>query len=151
VSESIYTRGTTLTLAIRFVDRDMFMRYRGGGIGHKYMREVEAKYENMSLERDHYPKPSRSDNTGACGTSSGGTGPKPPNQSGSANAGGARSDGDESGDEDYVPPEMDDSDDDYSTVCDEDSGDDSGMADSVEDSDEMGSDGGYESYGLADL
>jgi len=24
-----------------FVDRDMFMRYRGGGVGHKYMRTIE--------------------------------------------------------------------------------------------------------------
>lgn len=31
----------------------MFMRYRGGGIGHKYMRAIEAVYENMSLERNH--------------------------------------------------------------------------------------------------
>ena len=26
---------------ISFVDRDMFMRYRGGGVGHKYMRAIE--------------------------------------------------------------------------------------------------------------
>ena len=26
---------------IRFVDRDMFMRHRGGGVGHTYMREIE--------------------------------------------------------------------------------------------------------------
>lgn len=40
--------------AIRFVDRDMFMRYRGGGIGHKYMREIEEIYENMCRERTHH-------------------------------------------------------------------------------------------------
>ena len=32
----------------------MFMRYRGGGIGHKYMRAIEEKYENMSRERGHH-------------------------------------------------------------------------------------------------
>lgn len=37
----------------QFVDRDMFMRYRGGGVGHKYMRDIEDKYENMSRERSH--------------------------------------------------------------------------------------------------
>ena len=45
----------------------MFMRYRGGGIGHKYMREIEEKYENMSRERLHgkqRPKPP-ADNTDA--------------------------------------------------------------------------------------
>jgi hypothetical protein len=51
--------GVPLTpmLSIRFVDRDMFARYRGGGIGHKYMREVEARYENMSLRRIHGKRP----------------------------------------------------------------------------------------------
>jgi len=39
---------------VRFVDRDMFMRYRGGGIGHRYMREIEDIYENMSRERVHH-------------------------------------------------------------------------------------------------
>ena len=38
----------------RFVDRDMFMRYRGGGIGHKYMRAIEEIYENMSREQAHH-------------------------------------------------------------------------------------------------
>lgn len=38
----------------RFVDRDMFMRYRGGGIGHRYMREIEEIYENMFRERMHH-------------------------------------------------------------------------------------------------
>ena len=37
----------------RFVDRDMFMRYRGSGIGHKYMQAIEEVYENMSRERTH--------------------------------------------------------------------------------------------------
>jgi len=30
------------------------MRYRGGGIGHVYMREIEELYENMSRERIHH-------------------------------------------------------------------------------------------------
>lgn len=38
----------------RFVDRDMFMRYRGSGIGHKYMQAIEEVYENMSRERTHH-------------------------------------------------------------------------------------------------
>jgi len=63
----------------------------------------------------------------------------------------AGSDRGKSGDEDYTPLEMDDGDDEHSTVCDKDSGDGSEMADSVVDSDKMGSNGGYESYGLADL
>lgn len=46
--------GTYSLGVIRFVDRDMFMRYRGGGIGHKYMREIEEIYENMSRERTHH-------------------------------------------------------------------------------------------------
>lgn len=29
----------------------MFMRYRGGGIGHTYMREVENRFEDMSREQ----------------------------------------------------------------------------------------------------
>jgi len=32
----------------------MFMRYRGGGIGHMYMRAIEQIYENMSRERNHH-------------------------------------------------------------------------------------------------
>lgn len=37
----------------RIVDRDMFMRYRGGGIGHRYMREVEDRFEDMRREQDY--------------------------------------------------------------------------------------------------
>jgi len=39
----------------------MFMRYRGGGIGHKYMREIEQLYENMSRERVHHKVSKRKD------------------------------------------------------------------------------------------
>jgi len=45
--------------ALRFVDRDMFMRYRGGGIGHKYMRDIEEIYENMSREQVHHKESNR--------------------------------------------------------------------------------------------
>jgi hypothetical protein len=30
-----------LTHSLRLVDRDMFMRFRGGGVGHLYMRHIE--------------------------------------------------------------------------------------------------------------
>ena len=29
----------------------MFMRYRGGGIGHRYMRELEDRFEDMRREQ----------------------------------------------------------------------------------------------------
>jgi len=32
---------TCLVKMVRFADRDMFMRFRGGGVGHMYMRQVE--------------------------------------------------------------------------------------------------------------
>lgn len=35
------------------------MRYRGGGIGHKYMRQIEEIYENMSRERVHHKERKR--------------------------------------------------------------------------------------------
>lgn len=35
------------------------MRYRGGGIGHKYMRAIEELYENMSRERTHHEERKR--------------------------------------------------------------------------------------------
>ena len=37
----------------------MFMRYRGGGIGHKYMREIEETYENMCRKRTHHKEQTR--------------------------------------------------------------------------------------------
>ena len=39
----------------------MFMRYRGGGIGHTYMRAIEQVYKNMSRERIHHKAPKRKD------------------------------------------------------------------------------------------
>jgi hypothetical protein len=35
------------------------MRYRGGGIGHKYMRAIEEVYENMSRKRTHHKERKR--------------------------------------------------------------------------------------------
>jgi len=56
-----------------------------------------------------------------------------------------------SGDGDHIPPKLDDSDEGWSTdSCDEDSDRDE-PAGSKGDADELGSDAGYESYGLADL
>ena len=123
-------------ISVRFVDHDMFMRYRGGGIGHKYMREIEEKYENMSRERvhgDHRSKPSVPDESGSDGDRSDGIGGGEPET-----RDGGRFDGDESVDEDYAPSETGNFD------------DNGGPGDSLEDSDEIESDGGHESYGLAE-
>ena len=129
----------------------MFMRYRGGGIGHKYMREIEEKYENMSRECLHgkqRPKPP-ADNTDADDASDADDEPEDLTQLGTLQAGqvdepvsrglGGDADGDnsdESDDVDYQPPGT------HSSGSDE---------DQVIDSDEMGSDFGYKSYGLGDL
>ena len=140
-----------LTSTVRFVDRDMFMRYRGGGIGHKYMREVEEKYENMSQERLHgkqRPKPPQANNMDASGASDSDDEPKDLNQpdmpqagqAGEPVSGGPGGDAngnnsDESDNGDYHPPET------HSSGSDE---------EEVVDSDEVGSNLGYDSYGLAD-
>lgn len=154
------------------------MRYRGGGVGHKYMREIEAKHENMSLERVHgnsRPKPPHGANTNTCAddASSGEEGPEDPSQLGrsernesgdlvqpgrlredhqpkhvSGSTGGG-SNGGESDDGDYVPPETGDSDDGNSTSYEGDSDD--ASTGSEGGSDEIESDDGYESYGLAEL
>lgn len=129
----------------------MFMRYRGGGIGHKYMREIEEKYENMSRERLHGKQPLKppADNTDADDASNTDSEPEDLTQPGTSQAGrvdepvsgGLDGDvdgdySDESDDVDFQPPES------HSSGSDE---------DQVIDSDEMGSDFGYESYGLGDL
>jgi hypothetical protein len=117
------------------------------------MREVEAKYENMSRERLHgkqpHPKPSRDDDMNADstndsdnesedparpGTLQGDQVAEPVNGNLGSNVDGNNSD--ESDDGDYVPPET------RSNSSDE---------DEVVDSDEFGSDCDYDSYGLADL
>ena len=145
-------------LPCRFVDRDMFMRYRGGGVGHKYMREVETKHENMSLERTHrnsHPKPSHNNNknAGVSGTRSRGKRTSTPDQTGGPLGDDLIPSGGDESDEEYVPPETDGSDDEDSTDSGGDSGNETGPASSEADeaADEIGSNGGYESYGLADL
>jgi hypothetical protein len=97
----------------------MFMRYRGGGIGHKYMREIETKFENMSRVHLHgkqpHHKPRRAKDQAVESLSDSDDG-----QQGSPQLGmptgdritkpmtGSLGEGeysDESGDEDYVPSE----------------------------------------------
>lgn len=146
----------------------MFMRYRGGGIGHKYMRDIEERFENMAVERIHgnsHCKPSHSNDTNVSSTT---------NNLGGASRDQGRQGGDEPGsdDEECIPPkggpstdnedvmdcdensadcdeEVVDHDEDFMN-CDEDSGDEGLPADFEADFDEAGSDGGYESFGLAD-
>ena len=117
------------------------MRYCGGGVGHKYMWEIEVKYENMSLERSHWnlrsnPPPGKNAHVDGASNSGSQEGQQPKL-------------GGESDDGDYVPPQTGDSGNDSSS-CEEDS-DDDGLGDSGGDSDEIGSDVSHESYGLADL
>lgn len=50
----VTTHGLLTHLAARFVDCNMFMRYCGSGIGHKYMRAIKETYENMSHEQVHH-------------------------------------------------------------------------------------------------
>ena len=145
---------TKFASTIRFVDCDMFMRYRGGGVGHKYMRDIEKKYEEMSLERTHggpHQKPPQADPAEpADGVRRGGDvldeSRLDENESDDGNGpevtdgGVLDTDGDESVDSDYAP----------STLAADDSDGDSEWEDYMDDSDEIGSAGGYESYGLAD-
>lgn len=126
------------------------------------MREIEKNHENMSLERAHgstRPGSSRTHNADEVPVRPS----RLPGDQETESTDGSRGAGaeeirldeggrDEDSDEDYVPPEMGNSDDDDSTVyISEDSDDDDELEESAVDSDEIGSDGGYESYGLADL
>ena len=167
----------------RFVDRDMFMRYRGGGVSHKYMREVKTRCENMSLERIHGKPHSGSSpnaNANVGGVTGSDEGPGALDQLRASN-------NDESGsdDEDHTPLSTSDAaDGGYSTSCnidsannedltgdtldpavlnedptndedlavgDNDSDSDHGSVDVEADFDEVGSDGGYKSFGLAEF
>lgn len=134
----------------RFVDRDMFMRYRGGGIGHTYMRAIEQIYENMSRERNHYKTEKRK-------------GTRPNKDIPISDADGVD---DDDGTEDETPTtatntsgvetlagealDDDDSDDNGEYFPDSDSRSSSGVSDS-DDLDSDGNCGDYESYGLGDL
>ena len=128
----------------------MFMRYRGGGVGHKYMRDIEVKYENMSRERLHGEQPRHApgphqadDEDNDCASDN--DEPRDSNQpstshssraaelaTGSHDGEGGDSLDDESDDEDYTAPSSDDS------------------SSGSDDSDEVLSDVDYDSYGLAD-
>jgi len=138
-----------LFLHARFVDRDMFMRYRGGGVGHKYMRDVEDKHEDMSRERlhgeesRHAPGPRQVDEDNDCASDD--DEPRDLDQPSISHGGqaagsatgshsGEGGDGldDESDDEDYAPSSDDDS------------------SSGSDDSDNILSDVDYDSYGLAD-
>jgi len=69
-------------MILRLVDRDMFMRFRGGGIGHMYMHQVEpwldatgwgATWPSLK-DRDPDPDfepPSQENNTGSALTTQG--------------------------------------------------------------------------------
>ena len=46
----------------------MFMRYRGSGIGHRYMREIEDIYENMSCEQLHHKERKHASSGGPANT-----------------------------------------------------------------------------------
>jgi len=156
-------------LVDRFVDRDMFMRYRGGGVGHTYMRAIEEVYENMSRERIHHKvrkqkgkqpnndAPMNVDNTdGACGEGEGegesesegeAVGSQagqdtPPGKGGKTSANtlaGHTPNNDDDDDEDDDDDYVPDSDSCSSVISDSDD------LDSGEDRE------GYESYGLGDL
>lgn len=119
----------------------MFMRYRGGGIGHKYMRVIEELYENMSRERIHHKV--RGDTSLATDTAAVDSDDECESTGASqtrAEAGqeGDRADGDDSDDSDDLDFEY------Y------DSGSDSLSEDSNSDDLDSG-DEDYDSYGLGDL
>jgi len=139
----------TPTRVVRFVDSDMFMRYRGSGIGHKYMRAIEEIYENMSRERIHHKERKRkdapSDNDAMDvddeSASDGEHEPEVPAQTeapsgGGGDGGGDGSDGDEGG-------RTDESDEDEEGDGDFISGSDLDSAE-VSESDDVESEGGYE-------
>ena len=160
----------SLTSSDRFVDQDMFMRYRGGGVGHTYMRDIEVKYENMSIKRNHWKSRSKPpqgnsmdiddeqpENATQLGTS------EDKEDQGTDKDGDESDDGDDDGLDNGDNGSLGGRDDNgldgrddngldggCSTGCDEDS-DDNELGDFEENSDdELGSDAGYESYGLAD-
>ena len=131
----------------------MFMRYRGGGIGHKHMREVEEKYENMSRERLHgkqpRPKPHQTNNANTENTSDSNNEPEDPEQPGMSQGGRAAKPVSGNPDDDGNESDWEESDDGDDTPLETHS--DSGDEGDVIDSDEITSDCNYDSYGLADL
>jgi len=139
----------------------MFMRYRGGGIGHKYMRAIEELYENMSRERIHHKghrrrgthsteEASMDLSSADDGDNEGEREPTGSRVSSDARPGGQGENqttqpGDTVGDSD---DSEDDEDDDYTSDSD------GSRSSGTSDSDDLDSDedcGGYESYGFGDL
>ena len=122
----------------------MFVRYRGGGIGHQYIWEIEKTHENMSLERDHWhrgPKPQAQENSMDVDANISGEEELGDRIHPGSLEGSIATDEDESDGGEYVPLEAGDSSDD--------SEDDKGAG--VDgDSEGLGSDASYDSYGLAD-
>ena len=59
VSISIYD-AFLLNLSFRFVDRDMFMRFRGGGVGHKSIQKNIHKFCNDRWPEEHNDMPPHS-------------------------------------------------------------------------------------------
>lgn len=49
-----------LNLSFRFVDRDMFMRFRGGGVGHKSIQKKIHKFCNDRWPEERNDTPSHS-------------------------------------------------------------------------------------------
>jgi hypothetical protein len=83
-------------------DRDMFMRFRGGGIGHIYMRSIEAWLDSTGWGKS-WPSLSNRDLNPDCDDTEAST----PGQHSSTNEG----DGEESGDSsDEVDEDVDDDD-----------------------------------------
>ena len=139
----------------------MFMRYRGGGIGHKYMRVIEELYENMSRERTHHKEYRHR------GARSGEEAPMDVDDTDDGNGNGAGDHpgsqasqdiqpGEQGGNQTTQPGNAADNEDDDSDEDDDDYDPDSDESRStgISDSDDLDSDedcGGHESYGMRDL
>ena len=136
------------------------MRYRGGGIGHKYMRAIETGYENMSRERIHHKERRRAarsqettmdtndtEGTNIDNSDSEGEAEAPVHRAGQdMRAGGRGRDASNNNNNDSGGDDDDDEDYEYVPASDE-----SGSS-GISDSDELDSDGceGYEgTHGLA--
>jgi len=165
ISESLYpvcvmVFGHAHPLTHRFVDRDMFMRYRGGGIGHKYMRVIEERYENMSRERIHHKEYRRRgarsgeevsmDLDDANDGDGGGEGNRPGSQASHDTRPGEQGENrtTQPGDAADNDDEEEEDDDDYNPDSDE------LCSSGISDSEDLDSDedyGGYEDYGMGDL
>ena len=145
----------------------MFMRYRGGGIGHTYMRAIEQIYENMSRERIHHKvrkhNGARPDKDvpmgvdGADGVDDEDVGEATDSQASQDAGSGGEDDAavvDTSGAATLAGDVLDDDNDSDDNDGDEYIPDSDLRSSGISDSDDLDSDengGGYESYGLGDL